>query len=266
MKTNMLMMVSFAIVSALTVYFFAFSASDNGALSSLTKSGDAPVPYDLVTVSIHDKYGNLKYQETTHNIVTASGAIWFCVEQNGCSKQINGTTPAVTNVAAPTWWIQFITGSANLLEPSGADCTVGTGGVIAGEVSGGRCITSFGALSPAQYVSAGSVITLGIGTGQLSASSGTIDTTNNYVEATQSSVCTVTNGSSLASGSCQFTETSPVFTNPGPGTMTINGLALASGTASTATAGPLIIAESPLTIPIIMLPGDTASVTWTITV
>jgi hypothetical protein len=254
------------IASGLVVYLFSIDNSLGNSLGNqypIMKQSDAPIPYDLVTITVHDKSGHLKYQETTHNIVTAAGAIWFCIEQNGCLKQINGTTPAVPNVAAPTWWVQFISGIANGGEPTGADCTTGVNGVISGVVSGGRCITNFGSL-PNQYAT-GSIITVSLtgGTGQLRASTGTIDTTNNFVQTTPSTGCTITN-TPLQSSTCQFTETSPVFTNLSGSTLTINALALASGT-NTASAGPLIIAESVLTTPIVLFPSDTVSVIWTIT-
>lgn len=258
------------IASGLAVYLFSIHNSLGNSLgnqSPIMKPSDAPIPYDLVTVTVHDKSGHLKYQETTHNIVTAAGAIWFCIEQNGCLKQINGTTPTpLPNVAAPTWWVQFISGTANVGEPTGADCTTGVNGATIGVTTGVapsvRCITAFGSL-PNQY-STGSIITLSKTAGQLKNSSGIIDTTNNFAQTTPSTVCTITNTPTLSS-TCAFTETSPVFTNLSGGTLTINGLALASGTASTSTAGPLIIAESVLLTPIVLAPLDTVSVTWTVT-
>lgn len=231
-----------------------------------SQTTDSPVPINTVTVTVHDKNGKLKTQETNHNIVTSNGAIWFCIQQNRCTSQITGSTPAVPSVSSPTWWVQFISGTPNANEPTAADCTSPSGGgAISGQVSGGRCVVNFGA-PPAQYQAGGSIVTLSLttGTAQLRTVSGTIDTTNNFVRTTAATVCSiVNNGAAPSSGTCQFSDTTPVFTNQSGGSLTINGLVLASGTGSNTVAGPLIIAEA--TIPATTLAaGDTISVTWTI--
>lgn len=221
---------------------------------------------NFVTVSVHDQYGNLKSEQKTHNIVTSNGAIWFCIEQNRCTTQITGTTPAIPNVSAPTFWIQFISGTPNANSPTAADCTSPSGGgAISGQVSAGRCVTNFGA-PPAQYQAGGSIITLSLtaGSGQLRTTAGTIDTVNNFVQSIRPTVCSIVdNGVAPSSGTCQFSETTPVFTNNSGGSITVSGLALSSGTASSTVAGPLIIAETSIT-PVVLAVGDTISVTWTI--
>ncbi len=234
---------------------------------SSKKSTDSPIPMDIVTVTVNDKNGNLKSQQSVHNIVTGAGAVWFCIEQNRCTSQITGTVPAIPNVAAPTWWIQFISGTANANEPTSADCSSPSGGgAVSGQVTAGRCVTNFG-VAPAQYQAAGgsiATVSLTAGSAQLRTTAGTIDTTNNFVQTNRATVCSVTNdGTAPASGTCQFSDTTPVFTNQSGGSITINGLALSSGTASAATAGPLIIAETTIT-PVTLAVGDTISVTWTI--
>ena len=235
--------------------------------TSLTSTAvNAFIPTDLVTVTVRDSHGNLKSQQTTHNIVTSNGAIWFCIEQNRCTAQITGSVPAVPNVAGATWWVQFISGTPNANEPTAADCTSASGGgSISGQVAGGRCVTNFGA-APAQYQAGGAVITLSLsaGAGQLRTPAGTIDAVNNYVQTTRATLCSIVNdGTAPASGTCQFSDTTPVFTNFSGGALTVSGLALNSGTASAATAGPLVIAEAAIT-PIVLAAGDTISVTWTV--
>lgn len=227
---------------------------------------DGPVPMDVVTITVHDKNGKLVSEQKTHNIVTSNGAIWFCIEQNRCTSQITGSTPAVPNVAAPTWWIQFIFGTANTNEPTAADCTSPSGGgAITGQVTSGRCVTNFGS-APAQYQTGGAILTVSTsaGSGQLRGT-GTFDTANNFVQSTRATVCSIVNdGTAPATGTCQFSDTTPVLTNNSGGPITINGLALSSGTASAVTAGPLMIAETIIT-PVTLANGDTVSVTWTIT-
>jgi len=160
-----------------------------------------------------------------------------------------------------------ISGTANTAEPTGADCTAPSGGgAIAGQVTGGRCVINFG-VAPAQFQAGGSIqsVSLTSGTANLRTTAGTIDLTNNYVQTTRVTVCSVVNdGTAPASSTCQFSDTTPVFTNQSGGSITISGLALASGTNSGATAGPLIIAEATIT-PVTLAVGDTISVTWTIT-
>ena len=221
---------------------------------------------NFVTVSVHDQYGNLKSEQQTHNIVTGNGAIWFCIQQNRCTSQI--TSPAIAfSTTAPTWWIQFISGTPNTNSPTASDCSSpSAGGAISGQVTAGvRCVTNFGS-SPAQYQAGGSVLTLSLtaGAAQLRTTAGTIDSTNNYVQTIRPTVCSIVdNGVAPASGTCQFSETTPVFTNNSGGSLTVGGLALASGSSSATVAGPLIIAETAIT-PVVLANGDTISVTWTI--
>jgi hypothetical protein len=253
---------SAVIVSGITVYSLIYFNQDHPL--SLLSSSDAPIPYDLVTITVHDKFGDLKYQTTTHNIVTGAGAIWFCVQQDRCQSQI--TNPATTFVSNPTWWIQFINGTINVGEPTGADCTSPSGGgAITGQVSGGRCVTTFGLLAGHQY-STGTVATVSLTNngGKLTTGSGNIDTTNNFVQTTAGTVCTTVTDTPTLSSTCQFSDTTPTMTYQGALPLTISGIALASGTNSNSTAGPLIIAEATIT-PVILNLGDTISVTWTVT-
>ena len=262
-----------ALFSGLTLYNFITNDSNtqnivDETLVASSNMLDSVSPTDTVTVTVYDKEGNLKNQVTNHNIITSNGAIWFCIEQNRCTSQITGSTPAVPNVSGPTWWVQFISGTPNANEPTAADCTSPSGGgAITGQVTAGRCVTNFGA-APAQYQASGSIITVSLttGTAQLRTTAGTLDTTNNFVQTTRATVCSiVNNGAAPSSGTCQFSETTPVFTNLSGSTITVNGLALSSGTASNTAAGPLIIAEA--TIPAVTLAaGDTISVTWTVIV
>lgn len=257
---------SAVIISGITIYSLIY-LSQNANQSyqvPLLRSSDAPIPYDLVTITVHDKFGELKYQKTTHNIVTGVGAIWFCVQQNRCQSQI--TSPAITFVSKPTWWVQFINGTINAGEPTGADCTSPSlGGAITGQVSGGRCVTNFGISG--QY-SSGTVVTVSLngGTAKLTTASGNIDTTNNFVQTTPGTVCTTVTNPLLgaSSSTCQFSDTTPTMTYQGTLPVTISGIALASGTNSNSTAGPLIIAEATIASVILNL-GDTISVTWTVT-
>lgn len=220
---------------------------------------------DEVIIAVHDSAGNLKSEQRTSNIITSAGAIWFCIEQNRCTSQITGTTPAVPNVAGATWWVQFISGTPNTNEPTAADCTAPSGGgAIAGQVSSGRCVTNFGP-APAQYQSGGSILTVSSSTGTAQLRGiGTFDTTNNYVQTSRATLCSIVNdGTAPSSGTCQFTDTTPVLTNLSGSTLTVNGLALASGTASNTVAGPLVIAESTISA-MTLAAGDTISVSWTI--
>lgn len=253
-----------AILSAgLAAYIFQPAATrDNFAVSD---SIAGALENDQVTVRVHDSSGNLKLEQKESNIITSAGAIWFCVAQNRCESHI--TNPDIASVNNPTWWVQFVSGTPNANRPTAADCTAPSGGGdLAGVVSGGRCITDFGAL-PAQYQAGGSIISLSTfadGSGDLQAASGTYDATNGYVQTTAASVCSIVDdGTAPSSGTCQFTETTPVFTNMSGGTITVNGLALASGAAGNAAAGPLIIAETVIS-EISLAPGDTISVSWTI--
>jgi hypothetical protein len=190
---------------------------------------------------------------------------------NRCESHITGEANNVVSVASPTWWVQFISGTPNTNKPTAADCTAPSGGGdLAGQVSGTsgslRCVTDFGA-APAQYQSGGSVITVNTiasGTGQLRASSGTFDTTNNFVQTTGATICSIVNdGTAPSSGTCQFTDTTPVLTNMSGSTITVNGLALAGGDGSNSAAGSLIIAESIISATT-LAPGDTISISWTI--
>ena len=225
---------------------------------------------DEVIVRVHDREGNLVSEQKTHNIITSAGAIYFCVQMNRCESHITGESPNVASAASPTWWVQFISGTPNTNKPSGEDCTAPSGGGdLTGQVSGTsgslRCVTNFGA-APAQYQAGGSVVTvstIAAATGQLRGT-GTFDTTNNYVQLTGATVCSIVNdGTAPSSGTCQFTDTSPVLTNMSGSSFTVNGLALAGGDASNSAAGPLIIAESLLSATT-LAPGDTISVSWTI--
>ncbi len=258
--------IGLAVLSASAVYLL-----DNGSISStstvkqeaLTDSISSALHNDEVIVRVHDSRGQLVSEQKTHNIITSAGAIWFCVMQDRCESQI--TSPAITSSNNPTWWVQFISGTPNANEPTGADCTAPSGGgPLAGQVSGTRCVTNFGA-PPAQYQAGGSIITVSgsAGTGQLRGT-GTFDTTNNYVLSTRATVCSIVNdGTAPSSGTCQFTDTTPVLTNLSASSITVNGLALASGSASTTTAGALIIAESTISA-VTLAAGDTISVSWTI--
>lgn len=219
---------------------------------------------DEVTILVHDSQGNLVSEQKTSNIITTAGAIWFCVQQNRCESHI--TSPSITSTANPTWWIQFVSGTANTNEPTGADCTAPAGGgALSGQVSGSRCVTNFGA-PPAQYQSGGSILTVSsstAGTGQLQGT-GNYDTTNNFVQTNAATICSIIDdGTAPASGTCQFTDSTPVLTNLSGNTLSVNGLALASGSGSGSTAGALIIAESTIS-EVTLAPGDTISVSWTI--
>lgn len=237
----------------------------------LSGLSDAPIPLDLVTVTVHDKSGNLKHEEQGHNIITGAGAIWFCIQQNRCSTQMPHPT-SVGNVATPTWWVQFISGTANSNEPTGSDCTSPSGGgdlkgITTGSLNTLRCVTQFGS-SSAQYQSTGSIISVSLtsGTAQLRTTTGNVDTTNNFAQTTAATVCSVVNdGTAPSSSTCQFSDSTQTFTNQSGSAITVNGLALASGTTSNSVAGPLIIAEATIT-PVTLQPGDTISVTWTVVV
>lgn len=236
---------------------------DGSDTNSVSDSLAAALHNDEVLVRVFDSNGSLKSEQKTHNIITTAGAIWFCVQQDRCESHI--TSPAITSVTNPTWWVQFISGTPNANEPTGADCTAPAGGgALSGQVSGTRCVTNFGA-PPAQYQSGGSIITVSglTGSGQLRGT-GTFDTTNNFVLSTRATLCSVINdGTAPSSGTCQFTDSTPILTNLSGSTITVNGLALASGSASSATAGSLIIAESAITA-VTLNPGDTISVSWTV--
>jgi hypothetical protein len=220
---------------------------------------------DEVMVRVHDISGNLKSEQTTHNIITSAGAIWFCVQQNRCESHIANESPNVASTSSPTWWVQFISGTPNSNEPTAADCTAPSGGGdLAGQVSAGRCVVNFG-VAPAQYQAGGSIVTVSSssGAGQLRGS-GTFDTTLNFVQTTEATVCSIIDdGTAPSSGTCQFTDSTPILTNLSGGTITVNGLALASGSSSSSSAGALIIAESTISA-VTLAPGDTISVSWTI--
>ena len=124
----------------------------------MTDSVANALKYDEVIIRVHDSAGNLKSERKTHNIITTAGAIWFCVQQDRCESHI--TSPAITSVTSPTWWVQFVSGTPNTNEPTGADCTAPAGGgALSGQVTGGRCVTNFGA-APAQYQSGGSILSV----------------------------------------------------------------------------------------------------------
>ncbi|SMH72427.1 conserved exported protein of unknown function [Candidatus Nitrosotalea okcheonensis] len=259
--------ITFAIVE----FGFTSIIPDNN-MHSLTMGNipDGPVPMDIVTVTVHDKNGNLVTEQKTHNIITTNGAVWYCIAQNRCTSQITGVSPAVPNVAGATYWVQFIHGPANTNEPTAADCTSPSGGgAISGNLNGTsptqRCIVIFGS-PPAQYQSGGYIVSVStIANNKNLTGTGTFDSVNRFVQTTRATTCSVINdGSAPSSGTCQFSETTPVLTNNSGQAITINGLALSSGTNSAVAAGPLIIAETTIT-PITLQSGDTVSVTWTIT-
>lgn len=265
--------IGLALLSAGSIgYFFGTNNSVNEVSDAqLTDSINEALKNDEVIVRVHDSAGNLKSEQKAHNIITSAGAIYFCVQMNRCESHITGESPNVVSAAGPTWWVQFISGTTNTNRPTAADCTAPSGGGdLTGQVSGTsgslRCVTSFGA-SPAQYQSGGSVITvstIAVGTGQLQGSSGTYDTTNNFVRTTEATVCSIiTDGTAPSSGTCQFTDTTPVLTNLSGSTIVVNGLALGGGDGSTSAAGPLIIAESTISATTLAA-GDTISVSWTI--
>lgn len=238
---------------------------------SVSDSVSAALKNDQVIVRVHDSNGNLKSEQKTHNIITGAGAIYFCVQMNQCESHITGESPNVASAASPTWWVQFISGTPNTNKPTAADCTAPSGGGdLTGQVSGTsgtlRCVTNFGS-DPAQYQNGGSIVTVNTiasGTGQLRGSSGTFDTTNNFVQLTGATICSIVNdGTAPSSGTCQFTDTTPVLTNLSGSTITVNGLALAGGDGSNSAAGSLIIAESTISTTT-LAPGDTISVSWTI--
>jgi hypothetical protein len=216
-----------AILSAsLTAYILRpLPASELLETRVLENSISSALENDKVIVTVHDSEGNLKSEQETSNIITSAGAIWFCIEQNRCESQI--TSPDINMINNPTWWIQFISGTPNSNSPTAADCTSPSGGGdLTGQVSGGRCVVNFGA-PPAQYQAGGSIITvstIAAGTGQLQGSSGSYDTTNNYIQTVAASVCSIVDdGTAPSSGTCQFTETTPVLTNMSGGTITVNG-------------------------------------------
>jgi hypothetical protein len=260
-----------AVSGALVAALFLYSGSQIALKSAqVTMDGELrensiadALNNDEVYVRVHDSMGNLKYEEETHNIITTAGAIWFCVQQDRCESHI--TSPAITSTANPTWWVQFVSGTPNSNSPTGADCTAPSGGgALSGQVSGNRCVTNFGS-APAQYQSGGSIITVSglAGSGQLRGT-GTYDTTNNFVQTTKATLCSVVDdGTAPSSGTCQFSDTTPVLTNLSGSTITVDGLALASGSGSSTTAGALIIAESAISS-VTLNPGDTISVSWTI--
>jgi hypothetical protein len=242
---------------------FQQTHEDVSSSHSSNELTDAPIAKDLVKISVHDKNGNLKSQQTVNNIVTGAGAIFFCTQQGRCLSEI--TAPAqVFVVLAPTYWVEFITGTANANEPQGSDCTAPSGGgALAGDLVNARCNTVFSAGGQYQ-VAGGSVDTLGTVTGQLRNAGATINGTNSVftVQTTKPTICSIVTDVVGGSSTCQFSETTPVMTNQSGGALTVNGLALFSGT-STAVTGNLIIAEATIT-PVVLAAGDTISVTWTI--
>lgn len=268
------MLSSVIAVALLSAGFFGYylgtrpnAASD----AKLTDSISGALQNDEVIVRVYDSAGNLKSEQKEHNIITSAGAIYFCVQMNRCESHITGESPNVASAVSPTWWVQFISGTPNTGRPTAADCTAPSGGGdLTGQVSGTspnlRCVTNFGA-SPAQYQAGGSVITVSTvaaGTGQLRGTTGTFDTTNQFVRTTEATVCSIINdGTAPSSGTCQFTDTTPVLTNMSGGSITVSGLALGGGDGSTTAAGPLIIAESDIAN-VTLNNGDTISVSWTI--
>lgn len=268
--------IALAILSmGLTAYILRPASSTDYSLDkNILREDDSistALKNDEVIVKVHNSEGKLVSEQKTHNIITGAGAIYFCVQMNRCESHITGENPNVVSTASPTWWVQFISGTPNTNKPTAADCTAPSGGGdLAGQVSGTsgslRCVTNFGA-SPAQYQAGGSIITastIAAGTGQLRGSSGTYDTTNNFVQLTGATTCSiVSDGTAPSSGTCQFTDTTPVLTNMSGSTITVNGLALGGGDASNSAAGPLIIAESVINA-VTLAPGDTISISWTL--
>lgn len=251
------------------------------ALGGMT---DAPVPKDIVTVTIHDKEGNLIDTQTTNNVITTAGAAFFCIQAGFCAGGSSGAiqNPTISILATPEYWIQFINGSAtNTNEPTAADCSISSTNQLSGQTTGSGastdCIVNFGA-SPAQYPTGSNnfIATLCVSatscSGDLRASSGVVDTdTSTYVLATQlfNGCSPNSNGTAPGSGTCINAQQTVTFSNNVNQPLNIVGLALSGGsTGKTAAAGPgpLVIAEAALSPAVKLNPGDTIQVTWQITI
>lgn len=257
------------------------ASSDQLAVDGTT---DAPVPKDIVTVTIHDKAGNLIGTQTTNNIITTAGAAFFCIQAGFCLGGSTGAiqSPTISVLTTPEYWVQFINGSTtNTNEPTAADCSVSSSNQLSGQTTGTgsstNCIVNFGA-PPAQYPTGSNnfIATLCVSatscSGDLRSSSGVVDTsTSTYVLATQlfNGCSPNSNGTAPGSGTCVNAQQTVVFSNNISQPLNIVGLALSGGsTGKTAAAGPgpLVIAEANLSPAITLNPGDTIQVTWQITI
>ena len=251
----------------------------------MTKSlTDAPVPRDMVTVTIHDKDGNLVAKETANNIITTAGAAFYCIQAGLCAGGASGAieNPNISAITTPEYWISFINGTgANTNEPTAADCSVSSSSQLVGQTSGTgtstTCIVNFGS-APAQYPSDSNnfLVPLCVSatscSGDLRASSGIVDSaTGDHTLATQlfSGCSPSSNGTAPSSGTCINDQQTSVFANNIDQKLNIVGLALFGGSTGKTAAtgqGPLIIAEASLSPAISLNPGDTIQVTWQITV
>lgn len=270
--------------SVLAVYSITLvHSNENGSMQTSLQGGisDAPVPMDLVTITIHDKYGKLVSQQTTNNIITTAGAAFYCIQSGIC---LGGATGAIQNptvsimTAAPTYWVGFINGtSANTSEPTAADCSVSSSNQLTGQTTGSgattKCVTNFGS-APAQYPSdantfvATTCVNAGSCVGQLRASAGTVEAATSYTLATRSfSGCSPNNnGTAPSSGTCVNAVQTSVFTNNISQKLNIIGLSLVSGGSSATVSGPIMVAETKLSSAVLLNPGDTIQVTWQITI
>lgn len=270
--------------SVLAVYSITLvHSNENGSMQTSLQSGisDAPVPMDLVTITIHDKSGKLISQQTTNNIITTAGAAFYCIQSGIC---LGGATGAIQNptvsimTAAPTYWVGFINGtSANTNEPTAADCSVSSSNQLTGQTTGSgattKCVINFGS-APAQYPSdantfvATTCVNAGSCVGQLRASAGTVEAATSYTLATRSfSGCSPNNnGTAPSSGTCVNAVQTSVFTNNISQKLNIIGLSLVSGGSSITASGPIMVAETKLSSAVLLNPGDTIQVTWQITI
>lgn len=242
---------------------------------------DAPIPMDLVTVTIHDKNGNLISQQTTNNIITTAGAAFYCIQSGIC---LGGATGAIQNptvsllTTAPTYWVGFINGTTtNTNEPTAADCSISSSNSLAGQTTGSgastKCVTNFGS-APAQYPSdantfvATTCVNAASCVGQLRASAGTVEAATSYTLATRSSsTCSsLNNGTAPSSGTCVNSVQTSVFTNNISQKLNIIGLSLVSGGTSATASGPIVVAEAKLSPVVLLNSGDTIQVTWQITI
>lgn len=272
--------------TGLASYVVILGQSSGQVMPSTLAAGglvDAPVPKDVVTVTIHDKNGILIGTHTTNNIITTAGAAYFCIQAGFCAGSATGAiqNPTISIVAAtPTYWIQFINGSAaNTNEPTAADCSVSSTNQLVGQTTGTgattKCVVNFGS-APAQYPSNNFVATLCVSptscTGDLRSASGVVDTASGtYVLGTQlfSGCSPNSNGTAPSSGTCVNDQQTVVFTNNISQTLVISGLAMSGGNNKNTAAGPtgpLVIAEASLSPAVTLNPGDTIQVTWQITI
>ncbi len=270
--------------SVLAVYSItSIHSNENKMQTSLLQGGitDAPIPMDLVTVTIHDKNGNLVSQQTTYNIITTAGAAFYCIQSGIC---LGGATGAIQNptvniqAAAPTYWVGFINGTTtNTNEPTAADCSVSSSNQLTGETTGSgaatKCVISFGS-APAQYPSdantfvATTCVNAGSCVGDLRASAGTVEAATSYTLTTRSfNGCSPNaNGTAPSSGTCVNAVQTSVFTNNVSQKLNIIGLALVGGGTSAVASGPIVVAEAKLSPVVLLNSGDTIQVTWQITI